>query len=154
MQSLNKLLPQLMFIWMASEQGESQRTFVDDNSDDPISKIIYHRTKMFNVKIPEEFGYLISACSNGNPGMAIIIYYTMLKWIVDSKGKLPRDGYTITTDDFGHIYSFVFPDIEQTGMSEMFKRFWNEQKDERGNNKVDTIEYWEQFFIPESEVQL
>ena len=149
------LLASLLCIWqlredMADIDGDC-RTYVDDNEADPISKIIWYRTKIFNVKIPTELGYLISVCSHGNPGMAITIYYILLTKIVERRGKLPRDGYAIVAEDFAMAFPMAFPDTNNTEQRERLEKFWDDQKDERGHNKVDTIEYWEQFFIPESE---
>jgi len=142
----SELLNKLLVIWHLDSTSDKIPLFVDDNESDVISKIIHYRTKSFNVKIPLELGYIISVCSNGNPGMAIIIYYTLLKSIVNRKGKIPRDGYIITSIDFSMSFPNSFPDMSIPSQCEKFEKLWDEQKDENGHNKVDTIEYWNRLF--------
>ena len=56
-------LARLLCIWQLgedmAENGDERRTYIDDNEADPISKIIWYRTKMFNVKLPTELGYRV-----------------------------------------------------------------------------------------------
>lgn len=148
--SNRELLANLFIIWgMHDISNDKKQTFIEDDEDDMISKIIHYRTKQFNVKIPTELGYIISLCSAGNPGIAIIMYHNLLSKIVESKGKLPRNGYVITTDDFARVYSTSFPDTSLPQHKATFEKMWDEQKDERGNNKVDSFEFWNQLFVEE-----
>ena len=138
-------LTKLFAIWCTSDYKKREPMIVTDDETDFISKIIYKRTEMFNIKIPLELAYIISICSGGNPGFAIIIYYTMLKKIVSITGKIPN-GYIIKPMDFSIAFADSFPDITNPDQNDKFQKLWNEQKDEKGRNKVDRIDYWKQLF--------
>lgn len=140
-----ELLTKLYLIWNINQ--EVTNTFIDENEKDFISKVIYYRTKEFNLKIPTELGYIISVCSGGNPGMAIIIYYELLKGIIKNNGKFPRDGsYIITPIDFALVFGNSFPNMEIESQQNKFQELWDAQKTEDGRNKVDDPEYWDQLF--------
>lgn len=141
-----ELLSKLLMMWHLSETNNSDDRFITDNEEDPISKIIYHRTKQFNVKLPVELAYIISICSNGNPGRSIIIYYYLLENIVKRNNKLlPRNGYVITAMDFALTFSESFPDSSIPEQDAKFSKLWDEQKCKEGN-KVDLYGYWNELF--------
>lgn len=130
-------------LWVANKNPD----YIDESEkDDMISKIIYLRTAKYDVKIRRELGLLISLCSNGNPGMAIIIYYHFLDKISKSHGLLPH-GYEITTKDFIEVYGDAFPCMEDPKQEAFFKDLWDKQKDEKGNNNVDKMSYWDKLFV-------
>ena len=142
-----ELLARLLTSWTIKTMlNKEEGNFVTVDYEDPISEIIYRRTKYFNVKVPAELGFIISICSNGNPGMAIIMYYTMLESVVKKNGLLPRDGYVIKPMDFSISFPESFPDITNETQRQKFEKLWDDQKDENGRNKVDTHEYWAQLF--------
>ena len=150
-----ELLSRLLIMWAFEEKRMNVDPtitfpFVDGNDENVIGKIIYYRTKEFNVKIPSHLGYIIAVCSNGNPGMSIIIYYTLLENIVKRKGKIPKTGYMITSEDFSMTFPAAFPDMSLNDQKNKFENLWDQQKDENGNNKVDTFEYWNKLFEPEA----
>lgn len=145
--SKQEMFSRLLMAWVLETNSENQQ-FVTDDEKDAISNIIHHRTKMFNVRIPIECAYIISLCSGGNPGMAIIIYYHFLEMIVERRGaKLPRDGYIISSEDFALSFPTAFPDVENPTQYEKYEKMWDAQKDAKGRNLVDSYDYWDKLFV-------
>ena len=121
--------------------------YVTGENDDMISKIIWKRTEKYGLKLPVECAYMISLGSNGNPGIAIIMYYTLLERIVKNLGApIPRN-YIITPEDFSMAFPMSFPDMEDPTQKEEWEKSWDNQKDEAGCNNVDKVEYWDKLFV-------
>lgn len=141
--STNEILTRLFIAWGLTPL--EKQTFIDESEKDFISQIIYRRTMSFDIKLPTDLAYIISLCSMGNPGIAIVMYHNILKGIKDTNGPIPK-GYVITISDFSRTYGSSFPNTEISTEREKMEKLWDAQKDERGNNKVDTIEYWSDLF--------
>lgn len=140
-----ELCSRLLLMWGFNKMEGGTQKYVTDEEQDLISKIIAKRTEEYGVKVPVELGYIISICSDGNPGMAIILYHNLLQKTFERRGPLPR-GYIPTHEDFSFAYPSSFPLASDEKEREKFEKMWDEQKDEKGNNKVDMRTYWAQFF--------
>lgn len=147
-----ELLANLLIAWNMNEIYKNKLNiphklnFIDHNVKDPICNIINNYTKKFNIKIPIELGYIISICSNFNPDIGIMIYYNLLENIVKRNGKLPRDGYIITSEDFTLTFPDEFPNVAKSNQNEIFNKLWNEQKCDNGDNEVYSYSYWDKLF--------
>lgn len=131
-----------------SKTASENNMYISDEEEDVISKIIWKRTERYGLKLPIECAYIISIGSGGNPGIAIIMYYTLLEKIVKNRNNepLPRD-YIITPDDFSMAFPMKFPDMEDSTQKEGWEKAWDNQKDENGHNNVDKVEYWNKIFV-------
>lgn len=128
------------------DSGDSN-VYVTDDEKDMISKIIWKRTEKYGLKLPIECAYILSIGSGGNPGIAIIMYYTLLEKIVKRYGEpLPHD-YIITPDDFSMAFPMAFPDMTDPSQKEEWEKAWDSQKDEHGLNNVDKVAYWDKLFV-------
>lgn len=129
-----------------SKTTNESAMYVTDE-EDPISKIIWKRTERYGLKLPLECAYMISIGSGGSPGIAIIMYYTLLERITKNRGTpIPRD-YAITPEDFSMAFPMKFPDMEDPAQKEEWEKAWDNQKDENGHNNVDKVEYWDKLFV-------
>lgn len=121
--------------------------YVTGQDEDMISKIIWKRTEKYGLKLPFECAYMISLGSNGNPGIAIIMYYTLLERIVERRGApIPHD-YIITSEDFANAFPMSFPDMDDPTQKKQWEKAWDNQKNEAGHNNVDKVEYWDKLFV-------
>lgn len=144
-----EICSRLLMAWCFREVEATQKNqpmeCITIETEDPICRILAHRIKCFDVKIPMELGLLISLCSHGNPGMSIMMLYMVIEMTAGRyKGKVPA-GYTIKAEDYSLTFTTFFPDTNNPIAQKKLEQRWDGQKDERGNNKVDTFEYWEKF---------
>lgn len=146
--SASELCSRLLIMWGLNEMTPGSQKYITNNEDEFISKIIFKRTEAYDIKIPLELGYIIAMCSGGNPGKAIIIYYNILDTIFKNRGAIPY-GYEITPSDFSLAYPMSFPLSIIPEEDKKLEEMWDGQKDERGDNMVDKISYWDKLFKEE-----
>lgn len=115
------------------------------------------------IELKPSVGHMIAMCTDGVPGMSILILYEMIKKLKSNGWK----GSIITLEDFAYAFPDAFPIIYQDGyykdryteIGEKYSKLWDAQKvynqtDEmlqkckidrktaRPDNMVDYIGYW------------
>ena len=115
------------------------------------------------IELKPSVGHMIAMCTDGVPGMSILILYEMIKKLKSNGWK----GNVITLEDFAYAFPDAFPIIYQGGyyknryteIGEKYSKLWDAQKvynqtDEMlqkckidskttgPDNMVDYIGYW------------
>lgn len=130
----NKGISKVPLIEYDETRGEVRESFV--------GKVLLKRLKVFEVKVKIPIHlYLILIVGIDNPGMILGSFYKILSSIPNLKEE-----YTIRTQDFIRVFGDVFPDSEDKNSEELMHKFWDEQKDDKGLNKVDKPSEWLRLF--------
>lgn len=116
---------------------------LDESEYTPIMKILDARINWVNESLqsailidPYLFLYL-SVASNENPGIAIIMLYTILQKLKEHGHDI--NGARIDVNDLVEIY----PDhLIGDNDKDIWDKLWDQQKDENGHNQVDQLDYW------------
>lgn len=116
---------------------------LDESEYTPIMKILDARINWVNESLqsailidPYLFLYL-SVASNENPGIAIIMLYTILQKLKEHGHDI--NGARIDVNDLVEIY----PDhLIGDNDKDIWDKLWDQQKDENGRNQVDQLDYW------------
>lgn len=116
---------------------------LEESEYTPIMKILDARINWVNESLqsailidPYLFLYL-SVASNGNPGIAIIMLYTILQKLKEHGHDI--NGTRIDVNDLVEIY----PDrLIGDNDKDIWDKLWDQQKDENGHNQVDQLDYW------------
>lgn len=109
----------------------------------PIMKILNARINWVNeslqsaILIDPYLFLFLSVASNENPGIAIIMLYTILQ-------KLKEHGHDINGTMIG-VYDLaeIYPDhLIGDNDKDIWDKLWDQQKDENRHNRVDQLDYW------------
>lgn len=112
-----------------------------------VSKILLKKFDTFgiDIKLPDELLFLLSLCSNENPGLVQVILMDLLKNIKSAQGPIPK-GYKITASDFANAFPMEFPIIENEKIYNKYVEKFDAIKiiDDNGCpvNLCDTKEWW------------
>lgn len=115
----------------------------------PTSCIATLRVNHFGIQIPVFMAMIHEIGNDGRPGVGIMMMAHALKNIAENKynGKLP-EGYIVTPEDYASVFPFGFMDVHETKWLQMLEELWDKQKDAHGKNRVDGLEYWQEFMPP------
>lgn len=116
--------------------------------DDQICEIISKRLEVFKIDviIPAEFLLIISICSNGTPGIALMMTRELLTNI-----RPLHHGQTITSDQFVSVFPDTFPTVLIPEVYRKYDGMWDNQKRcpdkvNHTDNMIDTASYWQEVF--------
>lgn len=112
------------------------------------TKLIKKKLEAFHlhVIIPDMLYLIIYSCAT-TPADAQLILTQVLDASLESIGRgfIPY-GYVVTPQDFAKAFPMKFPVIEEDPkIKEYFDKLWDEQKDDQGNNTIDTQEFWNKY---------
>ena len=133
-----------LFVSWNFSRSRAMELDADYNNQSFIAKIIRKKIEVFEIpiQVPDYLLMLIEICTGSNPGISQI----MLKSIME---KIPdiQPNHVITPEDFSRAYVTEFPIIEEsTKWEDHFRKLWDSQKDENGNNLCDTKDWWMKVF--------
>jgi hypothetical protein len=136
------MLSHAFILWGMSEVEGKEAYHGEYAEQSFIVKMFRKKFEVFNIDIvlPEGSLMVIDICTSGNPGMSQVIVKEILENIPNLKA-----GHTVTTEDFARVHAMRFPTLSDPRVMEKYEKLWIDQKS-RGNNRVDTPEYWLEIF--------
>ena len=107
-----------------------------------VPQVLKKKIEAFNIpiKVTNAVLMMIEICTEGNPGVSQL----MLKEIINT--CYLKAGDTVDFDKFVRTYPMQFPLITNPDICSKYDKMWDAQKDEDGNNKCDTVEWWMECF--------
>lgn len=141
-----ELCARILVSWQLTTMNTNTAMNLNDdyNSQSFTARVLRKKIEVFKIpiKVPDYLIMLIEMCTGGNPGVSQL----MLKEIMSRVPNLQPD-YEITPMDFSLTYPSSFPIMsENPKWEEHFSKMWDAQKDENGQNKCDTRDWWMEVF--------
>ena len=144
--------------------SEEEKTTIENTilENSVIVQILINRLNGANIgiELKPSVGHMIAMCTDGVPGMSILLLYEMIKKLKSIRWK----GSVITLEDFAYAFPDALPIIyhkrdSYTEIGEKYSKLWDAQKvynqtDEMlqrckidsktatPDNMVDYIDYW------------
>lgn len=150
----SKLLISYMMKKLTNSQDQYQQVDFDSEEVPILSKIIYKRMEALSkavgvdgmiINIPDEFYLIIEVMADG-PGCALVMLYKLIESAVKLNGGKLRPGYTMDESSLVDAFPIFYDTLNFPKEKELWNNIWDSQKDEKGRNKVDQVEYWIELF--------
>lgn len=114
------------------------------------SSIILDRIYRFDLNfiVPDPLLTIIYFCSEGNPGLAQMMFKDLFDSIRTKKNFKSDEEYLIKTEDFIDLWRNSFPYMEYESVAKKYLDMWDEQKNpnyvryENKENLCDTKDWW------------
>ena len=141
---MDEMLAGVFSVWLMDEVDhricEPDERFLNEWRT---AHILHRKLEWAGIKIifPKQLLLVLDVCSKGNPGIIQLIAHRLL---LSMKIKGPNEykaGKIITTMDFLRAFN-EFPSMYNAQVESEYMREWDMQKDEKGGNRVDTLEWW------------
>lgn len=95
--------------------------------------ILKDRLEIMEVKGVQDDAIYMIALNTDRPGMVLVACYEFIKWCKENDKEMNALAFTV----------YSSKTLGKKDPSEYYKPIWYAQKDDKGNNKIDTKEYWD-----------